>query len=380
MHVPSRRGFLKRTLGACWTGAALLEQAVFRAAQARAQATPGLPALFDLEKVADGVYAAVARPATLINCNAAIFENTNDLLIVDSHSKPSAVISLVSQIRREIGSKPVRYIINSHFHWDHSQGNAAYRRISPHADIVSSEPTRRMISELGAARLKASIEQAEKSVAQYKESGAIAKTAEQKAFFQRMQVEARDYVAEMRKATPELPNVTFDRDLIIRDKAHDLHLAFRGRAHTGGDIVVFCPQKKVVATGDMLHGFAPYLGDAYPQLWPRTLHHVAEFPFEHVIGGHGAVQHTRERLYQMAGYIEELAEAVAVRKRAGKALEQIQAEVTPASLKSLTRGGYGRFIIDSAVKYRPQPPGAVPALADAVKENVAHTHAALDRA
>jgi glyoxylase-like metal-dependent hydrolase (beta-lactamase superfamily II) len=338
-----------------------------------------MPSLFDLEKVAEGVYAAVARPAALINCNAAIFENANDLLIVDSHSKPSAVISLVSQIRREIGMKPVRYIVNSHFHWDHSQGNSSYRRIAPHADIVASEPTRRLLGELGAARLKASVGDAEKSVARYKEQGAAAKTPEDKAFYQRMQVEARDYIAEMRKVTPELPNVTFDHDLIIRDKAHDLHLAFRGKAHTAGDIVVYCPQKKVVATGDMLHGFAPFMGDGYPRLWPRTLHHVAEFPFEHVIGGHGAVQHTRDRLYQMAGYIEELTEAVAVRKRAGKTLEQIQAEVTPASLKSLARGGYGDFIMDSARKFRPQEPGAAPALADAVKTNVAHAHAGLDR-
>jgi glyoxylase-like metal-dependent hydrolase (beta-lactamase superfamily II) len=138
----SRRGFLKRTLGACWTGAALMEQAVFRANHARAQAVDGLPTLFDIEKVADGIYAAIARPETLLNCNAAIFENSADLLIVDTHSKPSAVTALVSQIRREITKKPVRYVVNSHFHWDHTQGTAAYRKIAPHADVVASEASR----------------------------------------------------------------------------------------------------------------------------------------------------------------------------------------------------------------------------------------------
>jgi hypothetical protein len=53
MHIPSRRGFLKKTLGACWTGAALLEQAVFRADLARAQASESLPKLFDIEKIAE---------------------------------------------------------------------------------------------------------------------------------------------------------------------------------------------------------------------------------------------------------------------------------------------------------------------------------------
>src|SRR3954466_14805034 len=139
----TRRGFLRATLGTYWTGAALLEQSVFRATQARAQASPNLPSLFNIYKVADRVYAAVAKPAAVLNCNAAIFENSRDLLVVDTHSKPSAVISLVAQLRREVTRKPVRYIVNSHFHWDHTQGGSGYRKINPQAQIVSSEATDR---------------------------------------------------------------------------------------------------------------------------------------------------------------------------------------------------------------------------------------------
>src|SRR5947209_8371108 len=169
MPTDSRRGFLRATLGACWTGAALLEQSAFRANQARAQAADGLPSLFDLQKVADGIYAAVAKPEVLLNCNAAIFENSADLLIVDTHSKPSAVSALVAQIRREISKKPVRYIVNSHFHWDHTQGAGAYRRIAPHADLVSSEATRRLISENGAQRLKESVDATKNALERYKQ-------------------------------------------------------------------------------------------------------------------------------------------------------------------------------------------------------------------
>src|SRR3982751_2521020 len=167
MPTDSRRGFLRATLGACWTGAALLEQSVFRANQARAQAAAGLPSLFDIQKVADGIYAALAKPEALLNCNAAIFENAADLLIVDTHSKPSAVSALVAQIRRDITKKPVRYIVNSHFHWDHTQGAAAYRRIAPHADLVASEATRRLISENGAQRLKDSTGETQASIERY---------------------------------------------------------------------------------------------------------------------------------------------------------------------------------------------------------------------
>ena len=106
--MSNRRVFLRLTLGSAWTGAALLEQAVFRAAAARAQSnTADLPKLFNIEKLADGIYAAIAKPAAQINCNAVIFEQARDLMIVDTHSKPSAAISLPSQIRRDASPKPV---------------------------------------------------------------------------------------------------------------------------------------------------------------------------------------------------------------------------------------------------------------------------------
>lgn len=375
MHTNSRRGFLKQTLGACWTSAALLEQAVFRAAQARAQAPSAGAALFDIERVAAGIYAAVAHPAALTNCNAVIFENDRDLLIVDTHSKPSAVASLAGQIRREITTKPIRYIVNSHFHWDHTQGTPAYKRIAPHADVVSSAATRRLLSENGAARLKASLEEARKSLAGYKQKRASAKSAAEKSYYEDMARQTAAYIKEMESYAPELPNVTFTRNLVIHDKAHDLHLAFRGRGHTGGDVVVFCPQKKAIATGDLLHGFLPYIGDGYPLEWPITLYGIAQFDFEHVVGGHGPVQHTRARLYQMASYIEDLTEKVVRGKRRGNTLEQLQKQITPSTLASLDRDGYGDFVSASLLRYAAQPPGATAAgvLADGVRSNVGDT-------
>ena len=76
--------------------AATLAGSLLRAGRARAQSHSVASRLFDIQKVATGAYAAIARPAAVINCNAIIFENEKDLLIVDSHSKPSAAASLVA--------------------------------------------------------------------------------------------------------------------------------------------------------------------------------------------------------------------------------------------------------------------------------------------
>jgi glyoxylase-like metal-dependent hydrolase (beta-lactamase superfamily II) len=275
----------------------------------------------------------------------------------------------------------VRYVVNSHFHWDHTQGTPSYKKIAPHADVVASEVTRNLLSENGVERMKRSVAATEKSLQSYKEKLGVSKDPQERSALQRLVRDSTAYLAEMRNYTPELPNVTFDRDLIIHDKAHDLHLAFRGRAHTSGDVVVFCPQKKVIATGDALHGFAPYIADGYPGEWQTTLLHFAEFPFEHVIGGHAGVQHTRKRLYQMGNYITELTDLVSKEKRNKKTLAQIQQSVTPDNIKSLADDGYGKFMQDSLIRYKVPIPGEDSSiiLLSAVQTNLAEIYAALER-
>ncbi len=379
----TRRGFLRGTLGAAWTGATVMEQAFFRAAAARAQA-PGAPAkLFEIEKIAEGAYLAVARPQALINSNAAIFVKAEDVLVVDTHSKPSAVAALVGQIRKEVTTKPVRYIVNSHFHWDHTQGTAGYRKLAPGAQILTSTPTARLLGELGAARLKESVEQTRKSLDSMRDKASAAKNDEERRFYQDQAEQMAAYLKEMQGYQPELPTLTFDRTLVIRDKSQELHLAFRGRAHTAGDVCVFSPATKALATGDALHGFMPFIADGYPAEWPRTLYGWAtEFAFEHVLPGHAGAQHSRDRLYQMAGYIEELTDAVKKGKEKGQAVADLQKSILPASLKSFEFGGYGAFLAGSLIKYRLHPPGAAGAemVADGVRTNVEHVYAALDRA
>ena len=344
MHMHSRRGFLTRVIGAAWIGCSMLERATLRAAQARSQSKADLPTLFDLEKVADGVYAAVARGRAFINSNAVIFENANDLLIVDAHAAPSAVFALIAQIRREVTSKPVRYVVTTHMHGDHTQGLPAYRRIASNVNIISSAKTRELMVELSPTRLKNAVANVPKSIDSLSMRLSSAKTSEEKAWCTEMIAQSKAFLEEMRNVEVVVPDMTFDDHLMIHDKAHDLRLTFRGRGHTAGDIVIFCPEKKVVASGDLLHSFFPVIGDGYPRDWPTTLRSIAELQFEHVAGGHGGVQHTRERLDQLRAYLEELIERVGRGREQGVPLERVQQTITPESLKTLTQGGYGDYL------------------------------------
>src|SRR5262249_28326860 len=143
---------------------------------------------------------------------------------------------------------------------------------------------------------------------------------------------------------PVLPTVTFGKTHVIRDKDHDLHVEFHGRAHTAGDVVVFCPQKRVVATGDMVLGTLPFLGDCYPKEWPKTIDSVARLGFDQGAGGHGAVHKGGLHMTAQPNYIEELAGRVEAGKRAGQSLSEIQTAIPVASIKALAADGYGERV------------------------------------
>jgi glyoxylase-like metal-dependent hydrolase (beta-lactamase superfamily II) len=108
-------------------------------------------ARFDLQRVADGVHVAVAAPAYKVNSNTAIIESDDGVVIVDTHSKPSAARVIVDRVR-ELTAKPVRFVVNTHFHWDHWHGNEVYPAAYPGAEIITNQsPARRWSRRVSSA-------------------------------------------------------------------------------------------------------------------------------------------------------------------------------------------------------------------------------------
>ena len=113
-HSVSRRDFFYNMVTGL-SGTSILGLAARRAAWAQSTAPGATTDLFEIQNVAEGVYFAFARPQAVGNCNAAIFVNSADVLVVDSHSKPSAASGLIAQIRKQVTTKPVRYLVDTHF-------------------------------------------------------------------------------------------------------------------------------------------------------------------------------------------------------------------------------------------------------------------------
>ena len=166
---------------------------------------------------------------------------------------------------------------------------------------------------------------------------------------------------------------------MIKDSSGDLHIDFHGKAHTAGDIEVFSPSGKVVAAGDTIIGFLPNLNDGYPRPWPKTIDSVAQLQFDHIICGHGAVQHGRDRMGQFRNYIEDLTARVELGKKAGKPLAELQRTLTAASLPTLKDHGFASFVADNLDKYSIYIGQRTP-LEDRLTANIAAIYNNLDKA
>ena len=284
--------------------------------------------LFDIKPIADGVYAAIAKPAYKVNCNAAIILLGDSVLVVDTHSKPSAARALIEQIKK-ITDKPVHYVVNTHFHWDHYQGNEAYPSSWPAGvEIISSEATRANIEQRGIPRVKHEIVTMPAEIEKLKADLAKTSDPKQKDEIQKNLQQAEAYLAELKSMQVTLPTMTFDLSLILHRKARTVEIFWLGNAHTNGDIWVYLPKEKVLVTGDALHGWTPFMGDSYPFEWIQTLDAAEKLDFDQVLGGHGDVMQGKQKFELWKQYFRDLLDETAQSYSAGASLEDAQKQVS----------------------------------------------------
>jgi cyclase len=371
---PSRRQVLRRTAGLVAAASGLNLGAVWRTGADEGHPQGGGPAsagLFDFKKVAEGVYGAIAKPTAMLNCNAAVVVNRDHVLVVDTHSKPSAAKALIKQIRDEITELPVRYVVDSHLHGDHAMGNEAYPEVfGANVEVISSVKTREWLAKLGVSRVKQSLEGLPRQIADLRGKLEASKDDSERAAL-RAHIEGLEaYLKEMTPPRVTLPTITFDQRLVIHRGGREMHLLFLGRAHTAGDVVVYIPSERVVATGDLMHGLLPYMGDGFPDEWAATLRALEALEFDRVIPGHGSIQEGKSVLAQFRGYVEEVAEKVTRGVERGQTLDDLRKAISPGSLASLEMNDMRRRVARELGALFPGPQSPTEMVDGSVANNV----------
>lgn len=284
-------------------------------------AAPAEAQSFDIIKAADGVYAAIGRPG--VASNGAFIVNKDDVLVVDTHFRPSWARELVAEIRK-VTDKPVRYVVNTHWHNDYTQGNQVYVSVfGPTVEYLAQHATRDdIISKAYPSVQQAltqvvpgSIARIEKSLAEGKDQQGNPLTAETRTQLERQLAGQKSYLEELTQLQITLPTLTFDRSLILHKSAADgsaraIHIYYFGKGHTRGDVVVYLPKEKVVVTGDLLTNGIPFMRDAYPSQWISTLESVHKLDWEQATPGHGGVQPDKGQLEKLIAYMKDMVAAV----------------------------------------------------------------------
>ena len=286
--------------------------------------------LFELKKVGDGVYAAIAAPRYKVNCNAAVIMTNDGVVVVDSHSKPSAARALYNEIQ-SITKQPIRKIINTHFHWDHWQGNEVYANANPGVEVVASERTKENLTRPDAG--VGGVPYIEKQLAAL--PGEIAKLKAdiqnetdpaKKANLESNLQQAEEFQKELQNMKPALPTRTVATTTTLREGGREIQLHVLGRAHTNGDLFIYLPKEKVVATGDALIDWMPFMADGYPTEWPETLTALEKLGFDQIIPGHGEVA-PKGQLAFFRGYFVDLIAAVQKASADGATLDEMKTKV-----------------------------------------------------
>src|SRR5262249_4876706 len=248
-------------------------------------------------KLAEGVYFIRHKdpPDHFSQGNTVVIIGENGVLVVDSCYLPSSAREDIAQIRRWT-NKPVRYLFNTHWHNDHTQGNAIYAEAFPGISIVAQIETAKLIALRNPSYLSEyphRMETFEKEIATGRNTSGVPLTDEEKEDLKNAIAggkAASDAIsAEFRDLKVKVPDATFDRELDVDLGNREVQLKFLGRGNTVGDAVAYLPKEKILVTGDLVDSPIPFLYGGFPVEQIETLKQMKALDFDTLIPGHGDV-------------------------------------------------------------------------------------------
>jgi cyclase len=227
------------------------------------------PPQLKIKRVKDDLYNIEGEGGNV----AALVTNEGVILVDDKYIQDYD--GILAQLRI-VTDQPVKYVINTHYHADHSGGNA---RFLPSAEIISTANARTSILE-------------------------------------RKQADA----------PPVAPaRIVFTEETAVFLGGKEVRAHYFGRGHTNGDAIIFFPEYRAIHAGDLMAGDTPlidYNGGGSIIEWTKTLDAALKLDFDIVIPGHGLIT-DKAGLRAYRNLVEELRNRVSGLIREGKSQEEV---------------------------------------------------------
>src|ERR1051325_2328619 len=304
----------------------------------KALATPKAEDDFQLVQVADGVYAAIAKPGGLASGNAGFIIGNDGVLIFDTFFTPAAIEELIGEIQK-LTNKPIKYAVNSHYHLDHTGGNQVLAErgvpIIAHDNVLKWQTVKNKRFLPAPEELQKRRVDAEKQLSETPED-----QKDKRAQLERT-IRRVDALITIKLTNPTKTFSTGTMKLKL-GKREVILATLPG--HTGGDVFAYVPDANVVFMGDL--GWSktlPNLVDATVNDWIPTLDTILkQHPASKYIPGHGNVASAAD-IKGLRDYLDDLrarvqqgiADGLTVRQGDGLTVDQAKQQLTlPEKYKS----------------------------------------------
>jgi len=247
-----------------------------------------------LKQVGPGVYAAIDGPEHKAGSNAGFVIGDDGVLVVDAFFTQDAAKALVAEIRR-LTPKPIRYVVNTHYHADHTGGDQVLRDAG--AIIIAHRNVRGWV-----------------------------RTNNINLFGDRITPELKARI----EALP-LPDLVTDKDLTVWLGSRKVVVS-TVLGHTGGDLTISVPDAKVLFAGDMLwRRIAPNLIDGSVKEWAATdaaFMRIPDAALTRYVPGHGDVADVKD-VAEFRTYLLDLKRLVGEGRKAGLKDDALARNVAP---------------------------------------------------
>jgi cyclase len=304
-----------------------------------AQTAAPLPG-FELTHLADGVYAAIRSDSSVnvVHGNTTVIVNDRDVVVVDAAGTPAAARRVIAAVRR-LTPKPVRYLVNTHWHDDHTMGNQAWAEAYPGLEIVGHPETLKDMTSKAVANREGYVKSLPE-ILQYIEKqlaagngldGTPLAPGERRSLTADMRL-AREYLAQAPAFRITPPTLTVRRRLTLVRGDRTIDIRHFGWGNTPGDLVVYLPKEQVVVTGDLVVWPTPFVFDSHIASWRASLDSVRALGAATIVPGHGPVMGDDTYIDLVGRALRSVQEQAAAAKGKGLDLAQTRKAVDVAEL------------------------------------------------
>ena len=271
-----------------------------------------------LTKIADNVYAYAdikgSSPANSFGANAGIIIGKDGIVVIDTLVSAKEAKRFIEDIKK-VSIKPIKYVVNTHYHLDHTFGNAEFAKLG--AIIISHVNDDQNLRKNGETALK----------------------------------NAKGYglsESDMEGTAIAYPALIFNDRMGLDMGDQKIELIYTGNSHTNGSIIVYLPDKKILFAGDILFtGYHPFIAEGDIKSWGKVLDYIGKMDVAAIIPGHGPVSNKKD-IVEMKSYLTTFDKNAKKLSAKSKDVEYVFTEIK----KVLPQRPEGEFLIKSNIQMK----------------------------